>query len=123
MAFDAYTFGRAQGLESSLNDARQNMAKAQEIINRQGAENNALRAEIASVQAEVAVLKASEQALLAQVKAMIEQHKDSPLLVKTNISYKSKTGMKSKLRLIYEKVFDEVAKGLGISNPASRRVD
>ena len=123
MTYDAYTAGLANGLANSLTAANRNIDKANAIIQKQADENASLRGDIATLKLANAVLTAEADGLNAQVMAMAKQHADSPLLVKTDIPYTKQQGTKSKLRLIFEQAFDATAKKLGVSNPASRRID
>ena len=82
-----------------------------------------LVARIAELEDALAVKTARVAGLEAMTKAYAEAHPNSPLRADSGKRYKD-GDIKRKIHLIYETAFDScLSKLLGISNPASRRVD
>lgn len=87
-------------------------------------QRNALLAEVADLKQQLALSQANAKGVAAQARALLEENRaTTALLTDSGVAYKSKTGNKSKLALIYDEAFDAAARERGIEHPEQHRVD
>lgn len=116
-AYDAVIMARlrqtGQAHANTVAAANAEIAKAQRIINE-------MNVRISRLELEAKLSDAANEGLRAQVKAMRDQHPQSPLLADSG--QRSADGKaKSKLAVIWERIFDAAARKAGISNPERYR--
>lgn len=109
----SFEFGAWMAAEGAAGDALAALNRTNATIRRQNAR-------IEELEAELAVAKANTAGRLAQFEAFEAMHPASPLLSDSGVKFANGTA-KTKARLIFERIFDETARKLGIASPAAFR--
>lgn len=113
----SYANQTARNYSADLANAEADLAEAYAQVRLQNAE-------IKRLNEALALQKATVVGREAQIDALRAEHTSSPLYAasgQTFSSEKVRGQPKDKLRVIFEKAFDQTARKLGIINPATRR--